>query len=306
MADNDAASPATQLSATNNNTFRSDQEGNTSTAALYQSANASNNASIDQEAGSNTLVMYQVATTGAAALTSDQAGASNTAGLRQRGTSSVNATIDQMGASSLLNYAVLGTSAYQYSDGGAVAINLTQSTSDLASLFQRGTGTISATITEAGNSNELAVQQGTDLVPAVDITLTANMTAGSNVARLDQYPTTGDANATITQSGGSNKLVSVNGVGVINNAGTASQNSSGVGDINLTLIQSAGTNRTGLYQSGTTTADATINQLGGGNDLGSYQVTTLGFNLLTANQSGSDTATLIQNGGGDNTATINQ
>jgi len=75
----------------------------------------------------------------------------------------------------------------------------------------------------------------------------------------------------------------------------------------LTLVQSGGGNTVGLYQEGNYDNTAGISQLGGNNNLGVYQYNVGGFNSLTANQTGGDTATICQTAlVGSNIAVVNQ
>ena len=79
------------------------------------------------------------------------------------------------------------------------------------------------------------------------------------------------------------------------------------GSNSLTLVQSGGGNTVGLYQEGLDNNTAGISQLGGNNNLGVYQYNVVGFNSLTANQTGGDTATICQTAlAGSNVAVVNQ
>ena len=79
------------------------------------------------------------------------------------------------------------------------------------------------------------------------------------------------------------------------------------GSNSLSLVQSGGGNTVGLYQEGNYDNTAGISQLGGNNNLGVYQYNVGGFNSLTANQTGGDTATICQTAlVGSNVAVVNQ
>jgi hypothetical protein len=314
------------------------------TATIDQSGGTANTAYTEQDGAGNTIYIKQAVAHGTGTNTAGtsstdkiyQKGNNNIANLDQTAasiaaspdTQSNLAKINQVGnkhklvgatAAGLLD--VDSSKAVQKSDYRGNTLNINQIGGNgnkiglyQSAKFENNMGTTSAEIAQNGYENELVAYQTTSAGATYVFTATKQI-GNHNIARFVQTAGGGHQKATVIQDGSYNLLVGASADGSIDSSGAAMQTTGSAwgGNSNeLIVTQSGSFNEVGLHQSTSPykvdglSNYASISQIAGNNKLGAYQDTTSGSNWLSVTQNGNDTATVVQTGSGNNTATVNQ
>lgn len=255
------------------NEVRISQNGSEDNATVNQTAGVSNDATIEQTGD------YHNAT-----VTQPNAGGTNTANIEQDGGDDDYICIVQATIGTGSNN---DTDVIQYGKENDITIfqdNTKSGGDNKANIYQGGAKDAGGNPTAAGNNNEVNIDQDA---------------AGIN-------PDTGYSNFTdIEQIGHRNRLVGASLSSVLTEEAAAVQKA---GTYNTLALEQIGSDNTvGLYQEAGEYNAAEIHQLGDYNLLVAYQTSAAGYNELTVNQIGTNSANICQQATtGNNKATIDQ